>query len=571
MVIIIIHLYSGLGLIYFFVAVLIVWVFCCCRYCKTKNTNNNRPNINNYQQARLLSDNSIHRIDSIDGADRNNNNGNNRNLPLPLPLPVNNEQEQEQQENIEVNENAIKLTFCASCFRYFLSFLSIMIIIFCLFIGYKLDSTIINVQTNWDNSYEPYDICINYGHSIEHTLTSAINQCDKILHKTSFPPSCQPYEIAIKNITSSIEDQIKDSLNIIDSYLDDGEKLNWGNSSTIDNYRKYSIYVGLSILSLMAIIILISTFCTKALSTMTKCICCNSFLSVILVFGMLLIWIISSWQFAFSVQVSDACNNPQDSILQGVNITNNNNNIDETTIEIVEYYIYCNNKYPTNPLYNYTQSALIDLQSLNSTIQLVLPYAKDCDITNETNILLKDYNKTLSQLNTVEKALQCNDINNYLTNITTDLCDDGINYWYLLYASQVFVIFLLIIRSFCICTKSEIDYDNNNHYNVIVQNSSSVNDENNADNPYQIMSNPLSSPVPNFSDKDVRKCIKYLLQFSDDLQLMEKKGKELEKTGYDNSGIPLHEALVKKSIAILKNYQLNQDSKFIHPLLRGLV
>ena len=197
---------------------------------------------------------------------------------------------------------------------------------------------------------------------------------------------------------------------------------------------------------------------------------------------MLIIWIISSYQFAFSVQVSDACNDPQNTILQGVNVTNTNKDIDATTIDIVEYYIYCNNQYDYNPLYNYTSSAYSSLSSLNDTIYTVLgPAGQLCDITNETDILLHDYNKTLSQLLIIESALQCDEINGYLTNITNDLCVDGINYWYLLYAAQIFSILLLVIRSMCICTKSEIDYDfgpPSDNYNILPDDGSDYNRDN---------------------------------------------------------------------------------------------
>jgi len=65
-----------------------------------------------------------------------------------------------------------------------------------------------------------------------------------------------------------------------------------------------------------------------------------------------------------------------------------------------------------------------------------------------------------------------------------------------------------------------------------------------------------------------------LLSFGDlDNEQLEEKGDELIKNGSPKSkkGMPLHSDLVKKAIAILKNYRLNQDSKFVHPLLNGLV
>eukprot|EP01084_Bolivina_argentea_P036979 68364_1 len=348
----------ALGLIYFIISLFIIFICCCCK-CFQKSSPP-LPQQQHMVQQRLLADNSIHRLDSVDDHDHNNRDQ----LNLPQPIPLNN-RNQNENNNIPIDTNNIQLKTFASVSQYLLAFISLCMIIFSVYIAYKLNSTIMDVQTNWDNSYQPYDICINYGHSIEHILTSAITQCENIKH-ANLPSNCSD----AVTVVTQIESTIQESLDEIDSFLSDGQVISWGNSDVVDPYRNYLIYICISLLAFIAILIIISLI----RMCMHKCICCNTLLSFILIFSMLFIWLISSIQFAFSVQVSDACVNPQDTILQGINMTDNTN-IDYNTYEIVKYYLYCDDNYPYNPLYNYTQTAYNTLISINTTIYSILPYA----------------------------------------------------------------------------------------------------------------------------------------------------------------------------------------------------
>ena len=70
---------------------------------------------------------------------------------------------------------------------------------------------------------------------------------------------------------------------------------------------------------------------------------------------MILIWTLASVQFALSVEISDACNNPDQTVLDIVNVT-----VSDLTPEIwqtVEYYLYCDDRQLINPLINHTIDA----------------------------------------------------------------------------------------------------------------------------------------------------------------------------------------------------------------------
>ncbi len=86
------------------------------------------------------------------------------------------------------------------------------------YVGYHLNSTIIDVQTHWDDSYEPYDICINYGHSIEYILQSAMTQCENIKN-THLSTGCGD----AVTVATQTEEIIQEALDEIDGFLTEGQ------------------------------------------------------------------------------------------------------------------------------------------------------------------------------------------------------------------------------------------------------------------------------------------------------------------------------------------------------------
>eukprot|EP01084_Bolivina_argentea_P315050 545756_1 len=89
-----------------------------------------------------------------------------------------------------------------------------------------------------------------------------------------------------------------------------------------------------------------------------------------------------------------------------------------------------------NPLYNCTQNVYTQLISIND-------YASQGNITNDTNILVNDYTNTPLKLKNFEMPFRCSDMSGYLVTIKSDLFENDINYWYVLYSLQVLVIILL--------------------------------------------------------------------------------------------------------------------------------
>ena len=52
----------------------------------------------------------------------------------------------------------------------------------------------------------------------------------------------------------------------------------------------------------------------------------------------------------------------------------------------------------------------------------------------------------------INDTMSCQNMNQYKDNMLIDLCDEGINDWFLYYAMQCLFIILLVIRSWMICT-----------------------------------------------------------------------------------------------------------------------
>jgi hypothetical protein len=58
--------------------------------------------------------------------------------------------------------------------RFILTIFVIVCIASCVYFGYELDQTIINIQNNFDNSYEPYDVCVTHGQTVERYIAELI-------------------------------------------------------------------------------------------------------------------------------------------------------------------------------------------------------------------------------------------------------------------------------------------------------------------------------------------------------------------------------------------------------------
>eukprot|EP01084_Bolivina_argentea_P297510 512563_1 len=273
------------GLIYFLGSFLWVTISCYKSYGNYNNQSSQHQQESIQQQ--LLSDNNIYRI---------NNNDDKHFAPLSINSHSN------LNENIQTHTNSKQISIFTFISQYILTFLSLCIIIFSIYIGIELNSTIINVENNWDDSYKPYNTCIYYGHSIENILQSVIDQC-KSIRNAHLPFDCQDALPILDEIIPKIEN----SLYYLNKYIHNGEVISWGNSSQINPYRKYLIYGGIILVLFIAILIIIS-FIKICIN---KYIWCNILLSYFLTYSILCIWIISSIQFAFSIEVSDACVNPQ--------------------------------------------------------------------------------------------------------------------------------------------------------------------------------------------------------------------------------------------------------------------
>jgi hypothetical protein len=294
--------------------------------------------------------------------------------------------------------------------------------------------------------------------------------------------------------------------------------------------------------------------------------------------GMICVWLISVWQFAFSVELSDACDDPQSAIEQSARTAYAKQLQENVTLQIVEYYIYCDEAHAHNPLQEYSNEAYDTLVGINQTVYNLVnsSAAQKMGIVNETTQLYFDYTHSMTELYIVNTSLDCGVIHSYLTDITYDLCDSGVQYWLLLYCTQALIVCLLMIRFCCVCTHKSIDSEVNGDSRARAQQrlAEYLNEEDVhvKDNSMQLASyyDPMASPKPTFTDEDVRKCIRYLLPYASNREEMNKIVEQLKEKGYPG-GDPLPSQLVGKATAVLRNYDATADSSYHHPLLDGIL
>ncbi len=86
---------------------------------------------------------------------------------------------------------------------------------------------------------------------------------------------------------------------------------------------------------------------------------------------MILLWIIASIQFGYSVEVSDVCDNTNGAILQAANQILNPDN---ETLGIIDYYLYCDNHH-SNPLMTYINEAEDTITSQQANVVTLVQVA----------------------------------------------------------------------------------------------------------------------------------------------------------------------------------------------------
>ena len=86
---------------------------------------------------------------------------------------------------------------------------------------------------------------------------------------------------------------------------------------------------------------------------------------------MVVLWVIGSIQFGISVEVADICADPNDAVIQAINHTSFDTS-DNVTVEILQYYVYCDIEHKNNPLIRYCDQAYEELVNLTNTMSLVI-------------------------------------------------------------------------------------------------------------------------------------------------------------------------------------------------------
>ena len=188
--------------------------------------------------------------------------------------------------------------------------------------------------------------------------------------------------------------------------------------------------------------------------------------------------------------------------------------------------------------------------------------------------------------------MDCDEIHGSFEDISGDLCLDGVNEWSLLYGAQMAVIVVLLMSKCCVCTKkqrqslrsleveelSEVEFPSSHRrgsgfYDGDLPEELGQSMEGGFGRNEKRRSKGSEGVDRVFGDDDVRECLKYLLANLSECDAVEldEKAEELKRSGYGGNGKPLNGDMVRKSMSIFKNYRTNQDSAFIHPLMKGLV
>jgi len=544
-------LVSIVGIIYFVIFLTLTFCYGCCGLCnKCRNCNKKKGEISfdEENQTGLIQANAIsrNRVSSID-----------ENSPGA--------------SEISKNDKRV-LKPCALYTRLFLAIIVILLIGGTLYDGYDLSNTINDIENNWDDSYQPYQSCISDGDSLKDTLQQTINECQVIL-QTKLPSD-------INATIVEVQKQLQDSYNVVDDNIATAKTISWGSNNTIKSYHNVALYVGVGLISFTALLLLLS-LCTNSMKT-TKCIYFNHILSILLALGMIMLWIVASYEFAFSVEVSDVCAAPNQAILQAANRTSN---FDNETWEIAEYYLYCDTNHPNNPLITQTTNAYQNLISIQSSIIYLNHTAANYSIQEQVAVLYSDYQTCLTELVELNQSLNCSTIHNvYYVSIQNDTCHKLIQEWFILYVLQFMIVTLLIVRSCFMCIQNNDSVVHSektsipSHYNENInkyegsinqnfQYGMLVDDVALNDTSYGRTSSVSSQS--SFTDDDVQECVRYLTQFENENE-RKKQAEILKQKGYPNKKHPkpLNSDLVYKSMAIVRNRQNTMDSKYKHPLYK---
>jgi len=294
--------------------------------------------------------------------------------------------------------------------------------------------------------------------------------------------------------------------------------------------------------------------------------------------------LIASYEFAFSIEVSDVCAAPNQAILQAANRTTNFNN---ETWEIAEYYLYCDSSHANNPLITQTTEAYNNLSSVQSLVIYLNQTASEYGIQQQASILTADYTNILNDLLVLNESLNCDVIHNvYYVNIENDTCHDLINEWFVLYLFQFAIIILIIIRSWFICSQKpnnppEVSNTLKSYPSYYTKEGTNIESGNNQNIQYgmlvdDVVLNDTSfgrgsslTSQSTYTDDDVQECVHYLTAFEDENE-RKKQAEILKQVGYRNkkNPRPLNSDMVFKAMAIIRNRQSTIDSKYKHPLFQ---
>ena len=345
----------------------------------------------------------------------------------------------------------IELTKCSKLIRWTFSVLILTSLIFGILYGTSFNESIINISNVWTDSYNDYETIIDDAIQVNtRYIPNAQLQCKLILNTSSAQPIWD--NITDLNNTLTAYGSLLNNFLISASNVPSWDVIN----DRITPYREFAIIFPVIALVIYGLLSILNYLCYSHDYLNKKMCCCGC--SFLIIYLGLFIVIIACIQFAVSVQIADGCNDPNDSIWQSVDAYND----DETTRDIIKYYLYCiDNETITNPLYNELNASYNELIPLNQSINELLSEADNLGIVAEANNLSFDYAQSVSLMNEISETIQCQTINDYKESMINELCSDGLDYWLFYYSMQYGFILLFVIRSWLICTEDKSQSDSN--------------------------------------------------------------------------------------------------------------
>ena len=331
----------------------------------------------------------------------------------------------------------IGLTPCAKSTRVLLSISVYVMIASSIYCGILLEHQANVIGNNINNSYQPYQQNIIYGNTI-----------NKSLHDTIISIS--------ENNHNDIKDKLEKSQKYLNSYLIDATSIpSWDSTQSYLNFShsfsQFVIYFGMLVCVVLAVTFFMSLFS----GTMIKFMSCLTFICI------LLLLLLFSAQFAFSITLSDACANPNDAILQIAS-----NKTTKSEIDTMKYYLYCDDKHSFNPLYN----------QFNNSFYAFLKIDNKSIYSSNNKQLIMDYNTTLINMHKLNNSLQCQQLYDDKQMVVDSVCVHGVTQWFRVYMIQFGIILLLVMRNCCLCCGIKYykkrrkriinhngDYDKNNY------------------------------------------------------------------------------------------------------------